>query len=143
MLASHQGALIAAPDLQILLCSGRLPHSRIRCDGGRSLRSWNLHAGWEILADIGANGASINDPVGKPIRTVAYSLLAFAAARLATEAYLLAIGDHIVHVLTSSFAYIPRHREGSTTHIIYRPERYGCVKRCHYIVPVNNSVILE
>jgi hypothetical protein len=36
------------------------------------------------------------------------SLLAFATARLPTEVNLLTIGDLIVHLLTGSFAYVPR-----------------------------------
>jgi hypothetical protein len=88
----------------------------IRFCGGRNLRRWNLHAWREILADICAYGASINDPVRIPIRAMAYSLLAFATARFATEGYLLAIGDLIIHVLTNSFVYIPGHGEGSSVH---------------------------
>src|SRR5690242_12347427 len=120
MLSSHQGTLIATSNLQFLLSSGHLTYSGMRRFRGMSLRSWNLHAGREILANICAYSAPINDLVGIPIRTMAYSLLAFAALRLATVAYLLAIGDLIVHILTGSFVYILRHRAGSSLHITHQ-----------------------
>ncbi len=63
----------------------------------------------EDFADISANGAPINDLVGVPVGTMTYSLLAFATARLSTEVDLLAIGDLIVHLLTVSFEYVPKH----------------------------------
>ena len=73
---------------------------------------------------------------------MAYTLLAFATARLSTEVDLLAIGDLIVHLFTGSFVYVPGHRTGSNLHdrcYLHQMRFYGCVRWCHYIASVNHS----
>src|SRR6266852_4029623 len=45
----------------------------------------------KFLADVGRNSAPINNPVGVPVRAMAYSLLAFVTARFSAEVDLLVI----------------------------------------------------
>jgi len=85
----------------------------------------------------------MNNLVGVPVGTVTYSLLAFTTVRLPTEVDLLAIGDLIVHLLTGSFVYVPRHPEGSIMYYMHQMRLNGCVRWCHYIASVNDSHYIE